>query len=77
MRDHVSSQIIKDYLIEKTKKTEDCFHMKELNTRKETTHNKCFIIGLDWSLKDDAYNLSFWPGGLQLRDLTSEVKVIF
>ncbi|KAG5868891.1 hypothetical protein JTB14_018610 [Gonioctena quinquepunctata] len=38
--------------------------MKEINAYRKTKDNRCFKIGLDFNIKEDAYNNNFWPRGV-------------
>jgi len=63
-KNHVTTDIVKDYLVQKTKEPEDKVEVQELNTRSDKPDNKCFMVGLKWMLKEEAYKTEFWPEGV-------------
>ncbi|KAG5866402.1 hypothetical protein JTB14_003457 [Gonioctena quinquepunctata] len=62
-RDHVSEDRITKYLEKKTNK-KHLIYVKEIDTYRKREDNKCYKVGLDFELKEEAYTSSFWPRGV-------------
>ena len=60
-RDHVTEEIVEQYLKNKINEPNTKVEIKELPTKNTTKDSKCFMVGLDYSLKEVAYTPDFWP----------------
>lgn len=63
VKDHVTEEIVKNYLGKKTSNNSDIY-VKEIDTYKKSKDNRCFKVGLNFNLKELAYTSSFWPKGV-------------
>lgn len=63
VKDHVTEEIVKNYLENKTSSTNDIY-VKEIDTFRKLKDNRCFKVGLNFILKEQAYTTSFWPKGV-------------
>mgnify|MGYP005984103013 CR=1 FL=1 len=64
VQDHVSSDIVANFIANKTGQDQTTISVKLLEIHKNDADNKCFLVGVDPLLKDDVYKTSFWPKGV-------------
>lgn len=64
VKDAVSLENVMAYIKKKTNLEEEKISVKRLNTWYKVENNKCFLIGVDPSVKDSVYSASFWPKGV-------------
>nr|CAI5839915.1 unnamed protein product [Callosobruchus analis] len=62
--DSTTSENVSDFIASKTNSDGTKIQIKEVETYHNVANNKCFLIGLDPSLKDKVYDHSFWPRGV-------------
>lgn len=58
----ISEENVLSYMSRKLNKQKTDFTIKEIPTRENG--NKCFMIGADYTLKDELYQPTFWPNGV-------------
>lgn len=77
VKDHVTEDLVKKYLQKKTN-PENNIYVREIDTYKKIKDNKCFKVGINYDLKDEAYTSSFWPRGVAVHrfDFRKEEKYI-
>lgn len=64
-KDHVTPSIVTEYVAKKGKVEASQISVKQLDTNKKISNNKCFLIGMPLQLKDEAYSNNFWPRGIR------------
>lgn len=64
IKDHVSEDIVKKYIQEKLKNDLLEPSVRKLKTFYMRKDNNCFLVGVDFSLKEAIYEHSFWPKGV-------------
>nr|XP_023019147.1 uncharacterized protein LOC111507981 [Leptinotarsa decemlineata] len=63
VKDHVTEEMIVSYLKNKTN-GDSQIYIKEIKAHRKAKDNRCFKIGLNFNMKEDAYNNNFWPRGV-------------
>lgn len=68
VKDTVNESTVKQYIINKTRINEsENVIVKEVKVNFERKDCKCFMIGVDFSLKERVYEEDFWPAGVTYR----------
>lgn len=63
-KDHVTDTMVKKFISKKTKAEEESISVKSIRTYYQVKDNKCFLVGVDQTLKDTVYYEHFWPRGV-------------
>lgn len=68
VKDNVTTQIVKQHIINKAKISDPSkVIVNELEVNYQRKDCKCFMVGIDFSLKEQVYNEDFWPAGVTYR----------
>lgn len=65
VKDHVTEEIIRNYLAEKCENKE-IISVENIKTFYQRKDNKCFKVGLEYKLKERVYETTFWPKGVEV-----------
>lgn len=64
VKDAVSTENVVTYIKKKSKLEDEKISVKNLDTWYKVENNKCFLVGVDPTIKDLVYSASFWPTGV-------------
>lgn len=63
-KDHVSTELVASHIAHQGKINISDVTVKQLDTRKTTIDNKCFMVGVPYNLQEVIYKNEFWPKGI-------------
>lgn len=67
VKDDVTEETVKTYIINKTNLNQDDVIVKQIETTYNRKDSKCFQVGVKFEMKDVLYKGEFWPQGVAFR----------